>query len=218
MYTGNIATNQRVRTAFINRMNTMKAIKYITALSLLTFMLASCGSDNFENTVEIESPIEPIVIEYDNPLAFSTARGAEYLQEGIAYETKNSSTGRSLFTIASEAVEVECPGSAASYDGGGVFFLFQFIPLDDEILTFSGNLTAEIDGKKRAAFYSVPPTCTAEPIETEYTIEDGRIIGTITGEYYYIAEELVEPFESCENFISTGELIVNFDLPLTVCN
>jgi len=196
----------------------MKAIKYFSLLSLLTFIIASCGSDNFENTTEVESPIEPVVIEYDNPLAFSTARGAEYLQEGIAYETKNTTTGSSLFTIASEAVEVECPGSATSYDGDGVFFLFQFIPLEDGIFTFSGNLTAEIDGKIRTAFYNVPPTCTTGPIDTEYTIADGRISGTIKGEYYYIAENLIEPFESCENFIGTGELVVNFDLPLTVCN
>ncbi len=118
-------------------------------------------------------------------------------------------------------MEVQCPGGlSSSYNGNGDFFLFQFYVTATDTVVFDGNFTTVIGGASRTVWtFFAPPECNFNRnFDISYTVADGRINGTITGEYNYFIDALANPFFACDNFASTGAVDVTFDLPLRNCN
>lgn len=187
---------------------------------LLTFSLfsvASCSSDNQNLIIEEALPNEPVVVEVDNPLTYRLENADNTIVSGTAY--KNTGPEATLYLIASDGVDVECPGGlASSYDGDGEFFRFMFVVVEEDSIVIDANFGAEIDGVRKTLFSTIPPACINEFVDVSFEEVDGRVKGVFKGEFFYLADVFVEPFESCENFISAGILEARFDLPLEICN
>ena len=181
------------------------------------FSLVSCSSDNQNLIIEEALPDEPVVVEVDNPLSYRLENAENTIVSGTAY--KNIGPNATLYLIASDGVDVECPGGlASSYDGDGEFFRFMFVVTEEDSIVIDANFGADIDGARRTLFATIPPDCINEFVGVSFEEVDGRVQGVFRGEFFYFSGLFVEPFESCENFTSAGILEARFDLPLEICN
>ena len=185
--------------------------------SFIVLLFISCSSENQDIIIEEELPDEPVVVEVDNPLSYRLENADNTIVSGTAY--KNTGPNATLYLIASDGVEVECPGGlASSYDGDGEFFRFMFVVVEEDSIVIDANFGAEIDGERKTLFSTIPPACINEFVDVSFEEADGRVQGVFRGEFFYFSDVFVEPFENCENFISAGILEARFDLPLEICN
>jgi len=189
----------------------MKNLLFFTAVILL----ASCSTDNFDETTTEELPFEAVEVELDDLISFRvSSASAGILSTGDAYRSTFSDV---QYIVASEGVEVECPGSSTSYMGDGDYFNIAWIEMDDGVLVYNAGFTATIDGQRRVLTHIVPQECGERDLSVDYEEQDGRLVGTCTGRFYYIDYQ-GEPFEDCMNFVDAGILEARFDVPLTICN
>ncbi|MEO1514571.1 MAG: hypothetical protein AAFV95_06150 [Bacteroidota bacterium] len=196
----------------------MRQISILSSLLLLA-LLVSCSKENID-TIELE-PIstQPDTVLVPDALKYVMPSGATTLLQGTAYKYVSATNNATLYMVASNEVDVECPGGlSASYQGPGNFFRFQFYEFNGNYTVFDAGFNTEIDGTTKTLMDLKIPECQPDPIEIEFEIVNDRMRGTFTGEFYYFAPILVEPLRDCVNYISSGIVEVSFDLPLRDCN
>lgn len=193
----------------------MKNLTYLFSIVLL--ILTSCSQDNIETTDINFLPEDPVIVNIENPLKYNLRATDPTITSGTAYE--NIGETSTLYLVASDDVEVECPGGlASSFQAPGDFFHFMFINFNGGDQVIDARFNTVIDGNEIGVFNLNFIDCITESIQVDYEIVNDRMVGTFTGEFFYFNDEFVEPFDSCVNFISAGILEASFNCPLVNCN
>jgi len=192
-------------------------MKLLIPLSFLLILLSACSADNIDQEHFNVIEEDPVLITIDNPLTFRLDEQDPTITSGTAYEFIGQDAN--FYLVASDDVQVECPGGlATSFEGPGEFFRFFFFETNDITQVIDGNFNTVVNGAPKTVTTLVPPNCIQDFVQVDYTIEGDRMTGSFTGEYFYLNDEFVEPFDSCVNFISAGILTATFDCPLVNCN
>lgn len=188
---------------------------FLASLVAFSLAFASCTKESYETTNRLDLPpsIDTVVVE--NPISLRIANESATVLNGEARWGSNSANNSELYVLTSESVTVECPGGmSTAYDGGETYFDIQFIVTPTASSVFLARLRTEINGVRRDLDNLVPSACAGAPIDIEYEIVNGRISGTLSGEFFYINPIYTDPFSDCANFVSVGIVDVSFDLPL----
>ncbi len=193
-------------------------MKYIYLLFTVTLLcIYSCNTDNYDYTEDIADPYVTDTIDVDNILAYTIPDNDTYLEDGRVLEYLPEG-GLTNWVIASSEVDVTCANNGISTSfSGSEYFQFTFYDNFGEPVIFNASFTGYFDNELKTVSMNLNPACPAEQTIINYEITGDRMSGTITGEYFYLADDLIEPFISCENFISTGIVDITFDLPLQDC-
>lgn len=191
-------------------------MKHLLFFIFSILLFSACSNDDFDVLTEEELPFEPKEVEIEDAISFRTGQSPTRITQGLGYKAE---VGR---LVASEAVEVECPGGLATrWEGEDYFLHIFFIKTDEGYFLIEARFDAEIDGQKKSVFLRVPGEC-LEGIPETLTIEqddDERLAGRLSGEFFRINTDFVGEITDtnrCDFFISVGELEASFDVPV-VC-
>lgn len=198
----------------------MQKVNFLLIITIALLALA-CEKDNINLTTTEELPQEPTIIEVENSLVYRIASSNTSSIAASAYKIEGSIPSGANYYVASDDVTVECQDGTSfrsSFDGGELFALLFY---GDE---FGANvLQADfemlVNGDTIVVSNSFPlGDCPRPPLTVDYEEEDGRLRGTVSGEFFRLADEIVAPFDSCVNFVSVGILDASFDVAIIPCD
>lgn len=201
----------------------MKAIKFFFLL-FLGSLFTACDDDNINLTTTEETPFEPTVVEVENALNYlltGSTNGTATSTAASAYKIPVPVLEGAYYLVASDDVAVDCDSNgsfSASFDGGELFYVAFYS--DEQVTNVQyADFEAVVDGDTLTlSSVILPDDCPSVPLEVSYEEADGRLTGTVTGEFFYFTSDWVLPFENCVNYISAGILEASFDVAIVDCN
>lgn len=208
MYAILIRSNTYLKTASATKITTMKY--YIVFIASL--FLYSCSGDNIDLITEEALPQEPVVTEIENSILLGRSNAPTVLTPGDAYISGQ------FYLIASDGVIVECPGGlSTTWNGVDDFFHMTVVEDSGEFYIINTFYTIEVDGLTTTVRNVIPVDCgSANQGSISITVENDRLKGTFSDEFYRINPQWSGPQDDCEAWISVGTIDASFDVPV-VC-
>ena len=200
----------------------MKALNHpFLAAALLVFgLFTACTPEDIDIVVPRDLQVEVDTILVNDPIALRVpSTSTQRVSSGTAHYTQSPES--TVYLLASNNVTVVCESNSSltsAFDGGEDLFHFQFVEAAGSKFFSNAFFNMIVDGRRVTALSVVPPNCITDVPEITYVIDDDRITGTITGEFFYPNPIYVAPVTNCDNWISVGNVEVSFDLPLVNCN
>jgi hypothetical protein len=198
----------------------MQKVNFLLTIAIALLAIA-CEKDNINLTTSEELPPEPTIIEVESSLIYRVANSSTSSLAASAYKIPGSIPSGASYYVASNDVTIECQdGTAfrASFDGGELFSVLFY---GDEFgaNVIQADFETVVDGDTITVTNSFPtPNCPRPILSVDYEEEDGRLRGTVSGEFFRLADEIVAPFDSCVNFVSVGILDASFDVAIIPCD
>lgn len=196
----------------------MKHYPLFVLLSLLIVMVTSCADENFLVTTEIEEDSEPVVIEKQESF-LNVRQGTKSLRQGTGFAAREIDDFADFVLVSVDSVNCVGQGLSTQVSEYAIAFFKTGTETENFVLV-SSVIASELGGQKLPSFSNMGQfdECGSDrPILTITEYSDTLVAGNLEGEFWTPLLNS-DTLGICDQYVSTGIIRLDFNVPMTTCN